>query len=100
LGWGKKERKKENLLYIMENFQIRPEQALAAFEAKMETDELAAYQHEMEQTILQPQKDFRCVSLSTVARHCPKLTVTKIGFWIDSAILYLHFHAEFHAPVL
>ncbi|PSN34108.1 hypothetical protein C0J52_14201 [Blattella germanica] len=39
-------------------YQIRPEQALAAFEAKMELDELAAYQHEMEQTILQPQKDF------------------------------------------
>jgi hypothetical protein len=53
----------------MENLQIRPEQALAAFEAKMEMDELAAYQHEMEQTILQPQKDFRCVSVSTVARH-------------------------------
>ncbi|KAF5280931.1 hypothetical protein FQA39_LY17937 [Lamprigera yunnana] len=39
-------------------FQIRPEQALAAFEAKMEWDELAAYQVVMEQTILQPQKDF------------------------------------------
>ncbi|KAF5295161.1 hypothetical protein FQR65_LT10549 [Abscondita terminalis] len=39
-------------------FQIRPEQALAAFEAKMEWDELAAYQLVMEQTILQPQKDF------------------------------------------
>ncbi|KAB0793481.1 hypothetical protein PPYR_13101 [Photinus pyralis] len=39
-------------------FQIRPEQALAAFEAKMEWDELAAYQIVMEQTILQPQKDF------------------------------------------
>lgn len=40
------------------HFQIRPEQALAAFEAKMEWDELAAYQYVMEQTILQPQKDF------------------------------------------
>ncbi|XP_063235543.1 uncharacterized protein LOC134538292 isoform X2 [Bacillus rossius redtenbacheri] len=39
-------------------YQIRPEQALAAFEAKMELDELSAYQHEMEQMILQPQKDF------------------------------------------
>ncbi|KDR19062.1 hypothetical protein L798_06418, partial [Zootermopsis nevadensis] len=39
-------------------YQIRPEQALAAFEAKMELDELAAYQHQMEMTILQPQKDF------------------------------------------
>lgn len=39
-------------------YQIRPEQALAAFEAKMEFDELAAYQHNMEQMILQPQKDF------------------------------------------
>lgn len=39
-------------------FQISPEQALAAFEAKMEWDELAAYQNVMEETILQPQKDF------------------------------------------
>jgi hypothetical protein len=84
----------------MENLQIRPEQALAAFEAKMEMDELAAYQHEMEQTILQPQKDFRCVSLSIVARHCLKLTSTKIGLQIDSGYLYLHFHAEVHVPVL
>jgi hypothetical protein len=83
----------------MENLQIRPEQALAAFEAKMEMDELAAYQHEMEQTILQPQKDFRCVFLSTVERHCLKLTATSIGFQIDNANLYLHFHAEFHVPV-
>ncbi|XP_066250387.1 uncharacterized protein [Euwallacea similis] len=39
-------------------FQISPEQALAAFEAKMEWDELAAYQTVMEGTIVQPQKDF------------------------------------------
>ncbi|XP_018330268.1 uncharacterized protein LOC108740446 isoform X2 [Agrilus planipennis] len=39
-------------------FQIRPEQALAAFEAKIEWDELAAYQNVMEATIQQPQKDF------------------------------------------
>jgi len=39
-------------------FQICPEQALAAFEAKMELDELNAYQHLMEQKIQQPQKDF------------------------------------------
>lgn len=39
-------------------FIIRPEQALAAFEAKMELDELQAYQHAMERIILQPQKDF------------------------------------------
>ncbi|XP_057659864.1 uncharacterized protein LOC130896097 isoform X1 [Diorhabda carinulata] len=39
-------------------FQISPEQALAAFEAKMEWDELAAYQALVENTILQPQKDF------------------------------------------
>lgn len=39
-------------------FQIRPEQALAAFEAKMELDELSVYQHVMETKILQPQKDF------------------------------------------
>nr|CAH7734906.1 unnamed protein product [Callosobruchus chinensis] len=39
-------------------FQISPEQALAAFEAKMEWDELDAYQSVMENTIMQPQKDF------------------------------------------
>lgn len=39
-------------------FQIRPEQALAALEAKMELDELNVYQHLMEQKIHQPQKDF------------------------------------------
>lgn len=39
-------------------FQICPEQALAAFEAKMELDELNAYQSLMERKIHQPQKDF------------------------------------------
>lgn len=39
-------------------FQISPEQALAAFEAKMEWDELSAFQNVVENTILQPQKDF------------------------------------------
>lgn len=39
-------------------FQITPEQALAAFEAKMELDELAAYQAVVESRIVQPQKDF------------------------------------------
>ncbi|KAF7286853.1 hypothetical protein GWI33_003907 [Rhynchophorus ferrugineus] len=39
-------------------FQISPEQALAAFEAKMEWDELAAFQTVIENTITQPQKDF------------------------------------------
>lgn len=39
-------------------FQIKPEQALAAFEAKLELDELLAYQHQTESRILQPQKDF------------------------------------------
>lgn len=39
-------------------FQISPEQALAAFEAKMEWDELAVYQTDIESTIMQPQKDF------------------------------------------
>ncbi|XP_050100782.1 uncharacterized protein LOC126581283 isoform X1 [Anopheles aquasalis] len=39
-------------------FSIKPEQALAAFEAKMELDELQAYQHSMETIICQPQKDF------------------------------------------
>ncbi|XP_044734371.1 uncharacterized protein LOC123296783 isoform X2 [Chrysoperla carnea] len=39
-------------------FQIRPEQALAAFESKMELEKLAIYQRITENTILQPQKDF------------------------------------------
>lgn len=39
-------------------FQIKSEQALAAFEAKMELDELLAYQQFTEMMILQPQKDF------------------------------------------
>ncbi|KAI5727881.1 hypothetical protein M8J77_008103 [Diaphorina citri] len=39
-------------------FQIKPEQALAAFEAKLELDELLAYQHQTEARIQQPQKDF------------------------------------------
>ncbi|XP_050297770.1 uncharacterized protein LOC126737100 isoform X2 [Anthonomus grandis grandis] len=39
-------------------FQISPEQALAAFEAKMEWDHLACYQTVVETTIVQPQKDF------------------------------------------
>lgn len=39
-------------------FIIRPEQALAAFEAKMELDELQAYKQSIEKTIVQPQKDF------------------------------------------
>lgn len=39
-------------------FAIKPEQALAAFEAKMELDELQAYQQATESIILQPQKDF------------------------------------------
>lgn len=39
-------------------FVVKPEQALAAFEAKMELDELQAYQQAMESIILQPQKDF------------------------------------------
>lgn len=39
-------------------FIIKPEQALAAFEAKMELDELQAYQHSTERVILQPKKDF------------------------------------------
>lgn len=40
------------------NTQIRPEQALAAFEAKLELDELLAFQQETERLITQPQRDF------------------------------------------
>ncbi|XP_014234034.1 uncharacterized protein LOC106657177 isoform X1 [Trichogramma pretiosum] len=39
-------------------YQIKPEQALAAFEAKLELDELHAFQQEMERLITQPQRDF------------------------------------------
>lgn len=39
-------------------FSIKPEQVLAAFEAKMELDELHAYQYSLENVIMQPQKDF------------------------------------------
>jgi len=44
-------------------YLIRPEQALASLEAKMELDELAAFQQQVEQVILQPQRDFRYVIL-------------------------------------
>ncbi|XP_014217676.1 uncharacterized protein LOC106646149 isoform X2 [Copidosoma floridanum] len=39
-------------------YQIRPEQALIAFEARLELDELEAFQREMERLITQPQRDF------------------------------------------
>lgn len=39
-------------------FLITPAQALASFEAKMELDELQAWQHSIETIICQPQKDF------------------------------------------
>ncbi|XP_071579554.1 uncharacterized protein [Temnothorax nylanderi] len=39
-------------------YQIRAEQALAAFEAKLELDELLAFQQETERLITQPQRDF------------------------------------------
>jgi hypothetical protein len=60
--------------------QIRPEQALAAFEAKMELDELAAYQHSMEQMILQPQKDFRFVIFGVIENVCVLLKAPHFGF--------------------
>lgn len=40
-------------------FLIKPEQALAAFEAKMELDELDAFRKFSENFILQPQRDFK-----------------------------------------
>jgi len=49
-------------------FIIRPEQALAALEAKMELDELQAYQHATERVVLQPQQDFLQSVLSPPAR--------------------------------
>lgn len=65
-------------------FQVSPEQALAAFEAKMEWDELDAYQNVMENMILQPQKDFShfveaCFgSFSTqLAKHGPYKNLEK-----------------------
>lgn len=39
-------------------FAVKPEQALAAFEAKMELDELQAFQQSTEKHIFQPQRDF------------------------------------------
>jgi hypothetical protein len=39
-------------------FIVTPAQALAALEAKMELDEIDAYQKSMETIICQPQKDF------------------------------------------
>ncbi|XP_014469880.1 PREDICTED: uncharacterized protein LOC106741940 isoform X2 [Dinoponera quadriceps] len=39
-------------------YQIKAEQALAAFEAKLELDELLAFQQETERLITQPQRDF------------------------------------------
>lgn len=39
-------------------FSIKPEQALAALEIKMELDELQAFQQATEKNILQPQRDF------------------------------------------
>uniref|UniRef100_T1J1W8 Uncharacterized protein n=1 Tax=Strigamia maritima TaxID=126957 RepID=T1J1W8_STRMM len=39
-------------------FQILPEQALAAFEAKLEMEELTAYRDEIERLIQRPQLDF------------------------------------------
>jgi hypothetical protein len=79
----------------VENLQIRPEQALAAFEAKMELDELSAYQHEMEMTILQPQKDFRYVSLIILEKSSLKLKMTKLGFRLLNKVCteqYLIYH--------
>lgn len=64
----------------MDTLQVRPEQALAAFEAKMELDELAAYQHNMEQMILQPQKDFRFVIISVTEKVCVPLKGPAVGF--------------------
>lgn len=40
-------------------YSIKPEQALAAFEAKMELDELMAFQQSMENQIFQPKRDFK-----------------------------------------
>jgi len=64
----------------VDTLQIRPEQALAAFEAKMEFDELAAYQHNMEQMILQPQKDFRFVIFGVSEKVYVLLKAPDVGF--------------------
>ncbi|XP_014679744.1 PREDICTED: uncharacterized protein LOC106819659, partial [Priapulus caudatus] len=39
-------------------YQVKPEQVLAAFEARMELDELHAYKEEVERVIARPQKDY------------------------------------------
>uniref|UniRef100_A0A1A9WQN4 Peptidase S1 domain-containing protein n=1 Tax=Glossina brevipalpis TaxID=37001 RepID=A0A1A9WQN4_9MUSC len=60
---------------------IRPDHALAAFEAKMELDELQAYHHAMVRIILQPQKDF---SQFVEACFCPfPAQLAKIRSYLD-----------------
>lgn len=40
-------------------YSIKPEQAIAAFESKMELDELMAFQQAMQDQILEPKRDFK-----------------------------------------
>lgn len=40
---------------------MKPEQVLAAFEARMELDELHAYKEEVERVIMRPQRDYKYV---------------------------------------
>ena len=75
----------------MDTLQIRPEQALAAFEAKMELDELAAYQHNMEQMILQPQKDFRFVIFGVKEKIWVLQKAPDVGFQKFQSDGTLHF---------
>ena len=47
-----------SLLPFAHRAQIRPEQALAALEARLEADELLAFQQQTERRIQQPQQEY------------------------------------------
>ena len=46
-------------IYFVVFFQIEPEQALAAFESKLEREELDAWKMEITRLIEQPKEDFK-----------------------------------------
>ncbi|XP_042900994.1 uncharacterized protein [Parasteatoda tepidariorum] len=62
-------------------FQIYPEQALAAFEAKLETEELNAFKEEVERIILLPQQTFR--EFAAQCFHPFSATLCKEGVYKD-----------------
>ncbi|XP_054716194.1 uncharacterized protein LOC129225725 [Uloborus diversus] len=62
-------------------FQITPEQALAAFEAKLETEELNAFKEEVERIILLPQQIYR--EFVSQCFHPFSATLCKEGVYKD-----------------